>query len=873
MSKYLHACDAKPDQPPEMLFIFPVVNWHERFSCQYHLGAAYVRAYLKFKGIYTVQLIHPAHQSIRYDDFINNILDTKAPIIGFTCYHTNFMFIRRAAETIKRTDPDRVIIAGGPTPTFSSPAILKLNSGIDICVRGEGEFTTYEVLQCLKNEENLGKVSGISFIRNGEIIQTPDRHLSCNPDIRSALDIYPSPYLYGMIPAGKGIETGITTARGCIFRCTYCNYSAISRWTIRYHSVNRIIAELKLIADYCSDESKKQELHIHDDCFTLSPKRSFAICDALIRENIKLNFWCLTRADRLDRALLEKMRSAGFRTLNFGLESASPSVLRNIKKVRAGKRHSKPTISLGVEKRYLEAVRKNTGIAQEVGFKVWISAIFGLPGETLSDAETTINFIASLKPDRYYHNFLAIYPGTELSATYPKFDIKKAPSDLHAYPSAYAYDVTQVPRLTYEAIEIKPDYMMQLLGIFDGVYSQNQLDEMIFPHHIFWSSHDRYQHIDSVFGWLGRYSDLSTLILLAEPSNNGDQSIAQKSHQYNVSVSKMLRITESTDKNIRINHRNNYLYTLFTTVKRYSSDDNYNNPDRFLHKETSFGCFHLDVKKGLDCFLEDISKGYERGYYTFPAFNYCNYFTIKDMCRWSNQPCPAARLPRMIIRRNRVYPCSHGPSIGCVGNDIRLLRKNVRMLAKAVETERGCDTCAINSSCSRCLSPFPISGPEFCRIRRQFHYLSDALAAFDLGRSMLLLSRLLGTQEGVPRFKIGAETASRKMNGICYNPATTGQSISRRDETNPGNSSKSYKNVRVIAFSDSAVLFRHTDRRYIRLSTTVIEIYEAITRNISHSTLVGYLSRKYNVTRTTAHDWVSESVHILTSHGYLEPAT
>ncbi len=861
---------AKNDQQPDMLFIFPVVNWHERFCCQYHIGAAYVRAYLKFKEIYTEQLIHPSHQSIRYGEFINQILQTKAPIIGFTCYHTNFMFIKRVAKTLKKIDPNLTIIAGGPTPTFSSRTILKNDSGIDICVRGEGEFTIFEVIRCLKIGKKMDDVDGISFIRNGKIIRTPDRCLCRGVDRSSALDIFQSPYLNGMIPASTGLETGITTARGCIYRCTYCNYSAISRWTIGYHSVDRVIAELKLIASQCTDDSKNKEIHIHDDCFTLNRRRVIAICNEIIKSDLKLKFWCLTRADRLDRALMEKMYSAGFRTLNFGLESASPQVLRNIKKVFTSKSSSIQDVSLATEKRYLENLRKNTRIAQELGFRVCISAIFGLPGEKMSDAEKTITFINSLKVHRYYHNFLAIYPGTELSKTYLQHNIKKAPTDLQAYPFEYAYDVTQVPRQTNDAIEINPKYMMDLLGTFDGIYPRGQVDELPFPNHIVWCPEKRDKHMDIILNWLARSSDLSTLTLLSEPlEKESYHRLLQKSNHYDLNISKIIRIAELPKKITRINHKNKLLYTLYTKDSPYEGSSIENAQHLSSFKASCLGIFRLDEIKSLNCFLGNISKGNERGYFTFPVFENLHYFTIKDTCRWSNQLCPSVLLPRIYIREGKVYPCTCGPAIGCVGDDINTLRQNAKAIINAIEAERGCDNCQIKNSCSRCPKPFPVSGLDFCTIRRGNPYLSEAFAAFDLGRSTLLLNRLKGGQDRLFKINISAKTASQKNNGIYYQPEAVGIWNSGLNEMKITRHYSINKKIRIIAFDDYAILYRHTDHRFIRLSKQVIEIYEAITRNTTHIALINYLERKYNLSRLTANEWVHQSVNMLASKGYL----
>ena len=83
--------------------------------------------------------------------------------------------------------------------------------------------------------------------------------------------------------------------------------SAMSRWTIRCHSVHRVLKELSYIAEH-RPEDKNKSITIHDDAFTLNKKRAKEICRQIVNRNLSLQFDCETRADTVDRELLNLMR-------------------------------------------------------------------------------------------------------------------------------------------------------------------------------------------------------------------------------------------------------------------------------------------------------------------------------------------------------------------------------------------------------------------------------------------------------------------------------------------------------------------------------------------------------------------------------------
>ena len=69
-----------------------------------------------------------------------------------------------------------------------------------------------------------------------------------------------------------------------------------------------------------------------DDAFTIDKKRLVDLCDLLIDKKVNIGWSCATRIDFLDHELIIKMRKAGCKMINFGIESTLPYTLIKMKK-------------------------------------------------------------------------------------------------------------------------------------------------------------------------------------------------------------------------------------------------------------------------------------------------------------------------------------------------------------------------------------------------------------------------------------------------------------------------------------------------------------------------------------------------------------
>lgn len=696
-----------------------------------HLGEAYIQAYLAKYGITSKQIISPLGSTL--NDCVKQIISTDAKLFGFTCYDNNYFLVRTIASLIKQKRPESIVIAGGPTATFSDKLLLANTPEIDICVRFEGEESTLQLV--LLNSEGMLKdrledVDGITFRRDHSIIRTPDRSpFGYSNDKECCLDGLPSPYLEGIFDGTEG--AGIITARGCTHHCTYCNFSAMSKHTIRYHSIDRVIAELQ----YISSAMKSHSLNsmdrtnwIYDDAFTLNPRRAKKICERIIDEGIRLRLSCMCRADTLDKELIELLSQAGFEEISFGVESAVPKILNNIKKVSNNKQDNNEG-NYPNEERFLSKVREGVATAKRYGMKIAVSIILGLPGETIDDGLKTAEFIRELGVDNYSHNYLMLFSGTDLFTTAKNYGIKFRPSACWLpYNVEYAYPVHEIPYGNNSSLQEFSKHAAKIIlktfaggpdvfrGIENGIVlaSIEQSSDNSFFDSIKWLSNNL--AIGGRLAIHGKEEDtIDDFYRLLEV--NFKMGLPTSDCYY-------LRSCSESGSELIYEVINKPLYGRLIQWNPRFPLVRLNNCIRFAknHDPTQsqiFPIYCINDMVDVD-FLSRLSDNIAQKITSRKISSRVWLDGVfLDGCRWMNSTCPALKLRRVVIKKTGdILPCMTGQPLGRLSDNIQDLRENAKNILENIREERRCEDCPADSRCAKCLFPYPLNWQKYCELQR-----------------------------------------------------------------------------------------------------------------------------------------------------------
>ncbi|MGN6700001.1 MAG: B12-binding domain-containing radical SAM protein, partial [Thermomicrobiales bacterium] len=271
-------------------------------------------------------------------------------------------------------------------------AVETLNNfpSLDVVIRLEPEYTLRELVQTLDEGKTLHGVLGTVFRDNGEIVVNPDR------PVIPYLDDLPMPLYHKLplqkyrIPMIKGPYCFVVTSRGCTAGCRFCIKHVMWQNTVRSHTPERILAEMKELA-----RLGITNIHFYADLFTVDRGVVIELCKLILREGLKFRWTCNSRVDYVDKEMIHLMAAAGCWMISWGLESGAPEVLKRMHK--------------GIKP---EKTREALALSHQLGIKNWGYFIIGMPGETLETINQTIAFAKSLPLTLALFHIAAPYPGT-----------------------------------------------------------------------------------------------------------------------------------------------------------------------------------------------------------------------------------------------------------------------------------------------------------------------------------------------------------------------------------------------------------------------------------------------------------------------------
>jgi radical SAM superfamily enzyme YgiQ (UPF0313 family) len=421
------------------------------------MGMMYVMSYIKSKTDDEVKFFNFQVPDVpSFNIFEDTLQNFKPDVIGVTVNTVFWWSAHHLLQKIRQILPSVLIVGGGPHMWLMPEEILK-NSEFDIIVQGEGEKTFFEIIEKFRSGSGFETITGILYKDNGNIKINVPREIEHNPDLfpfpdRTGFNLeqYRHP---GISSAATAI---IFSTRGCPHFCTFCN--------------NKDRAYRKRHASYVVDEIQEcmamgyKSIEFGDSNFNNSPQHVKAVCEELIRRDVKIPWTCNARIDQIDYNLLELMAEAGCQCIFFGLESADTEILFKIKK------------NINIHK-----VHDVFSWTRSLHIKTVGLFIIGFPGETREQVKKT--FHLALKIDADYvicHTLIPVY-GTEIyedAVRDPNYDAEacrnfiKNPQPDITMPiwttNISAAELYRLQRLFYLKFYFRPVFILRTIRAISG---------------------------------------------------------------------------------------------------------------------------------------------------------------------------------------------------------------------------------------------------------------------------------------------------------------------------------------------------------------------------------------------------------------------
>ncbi|MBU4311970.1 MAG: B12-binding domain-containing radical SAM protein [Candidatus Omnitrophica bacterium] len=328
----------------------------------------------------------------------SSIRDYKPDIVGMTCHTYARVQVLKIAKLAKEILRGVTVVVGGAHPTIMARQMLENYTFIDVVAIGEADYTLLDICR----GRDYSEIPGIGYRHEDKVIINPERK------IIDDLDSVPFPAwnlldLKRYPPDGEGVYRGIDLekepcipilfSRGCVGNCNFCSNRLMwKRW--RHRSPTNTLDELELL----NKKFSIKHFVFIDDCFSVNKKATIELCRGIAERKLNIVFDIVTRTDCVDDEVLQALKDAGCYQINYGIETASPRLLKIM---------GKPV--------GLEISEKAIKLTNSHGIRSTALFIAGCVGETAKTINETIDFLNRTDPSRIgVGKGLMIFPGTRL---------------------------------------------------------------------------------------------------------------------------------------------------------------------------------------------------------------------------------------------------------------------------------------------------------------------------------------------------------------------------------------------------------------------------------------------------------------------------
>ncbi len=333
-------------------------------------------------------------------DLVGMVRNIDPDLIGLTLYTPFFHVNVELARVLRAEGNETPIAVGGPHVTIEEEGALEPE--FDYGFVGQAEESWPAFLDAFGNGKDISGIEGLLYRDNGGIRKTgrprssrstdgdpypldrlgmPARHLVKN-------ELYRMGTLHGRFPV-----TPLLMSRGCPWRCIFCASEKLQTTNVALRSPGAIVDEMKA----ANAQYGVTHFFVVDDVMTLHRDHVEALCGLLETEGLGITFEGSTRANLVDKALIERMAECGLVRLSFGLETVDSDMRDTMKKK--------------VPLKYYEQANR---LCHEHGIEALNSVMIGLPGETRETVGKTLLWLRSSREVKQANFGIAIpYPGTE----------------------------------------------------------------------------------------------------------------------------------------------------------------------------------------------------------------------------------------------------------------------------------------------------------------------------------------------------------------------------------------------------------------------------------------------------------------------------
>jgi anaerobic magnesium-protoporphyrin IX monomethyl ester cyclase len=381
--------------------ILPSSPWLADSKTNIPLGVLYIAGLLRQQGH---DVVVTSMLDKRYEGHIHlpdAVMDADVHMFGFCT--PQFGEALELAAYIKDRNPDALLVAGGPHPSYEPKEVKE--AGRQEHYHYKGTLPTRRDYRAADGRQLFdavvvmeGEVAVLQLLTDWEAGKLQPYYYGDKSDAMDldaipfpAWDLLPQDHIYNdgaavmkqryfpneHYPEASHAVMSLIGTRGCPYKCTYCSTPWIGQKP-RYRSSHNIIAEMSQVMDKGVRMFKFQ-----DDTYTLHKTKLRELAIDVDRAFGPGAFAARihTRVNTMDDHVAESLKLMNCKVTCFGIESGSQKVLD------ANQKGTK--------------VKQNTDalvMAKKHGFYTIAFLVIGMAGETMETMKETQDWLISVKP-------------------------------------------------------------------------------------------------------------------------------------------------------------------------------------------------------------------------------------------------------------------------------------------------------------------------------------------------------------------------------------------------------------------------------------------------------------------------------------------
>jgi anaerobic magnesium-protoporphyrin IX monomethyl ester cyclase len=348
-------------------------------------------AVLRREG-YDVKIIDGVGEDITLEESYDRIAEFSPDLIFSESSTPSIVWDKKVFADLHEKFPEVIIVSGGSQGVSMIPSLMEESAVPHYWLGGEFDLSLLKLVQTLQVEGDLQKVPGLI-----------SREINNPPAVVEDVQQLPSP-LYGDLPVQSysdpvcGLPAPVAQiwlSRGCPYKCTFCVWPQVVFGNNKYRT--RSLSEALDDIEELIYKHGCESFYFDDDTTNVGPKRMIELAEGIKARGLDKYPWSMmARADCMNDAALEALKDAGLYSIKYGVESIAEALVDSCEK--------------GTN---LKKFHRAIAYTKELGIKLHLTFMFGIPEETEATVRETLDFAKEIAPESAQFSLCTPFPGTK----------------------------------------------------------------------------------------------------------------------------------------------------------------------------------------------------------------------------------------------------------------------------------------------------------------------------------------------------------------------------------------------------------------------------------------------------------------------------